>query len=220
LDQELAVVFDNMQGQPIDHKKLRADEDAWIAALHRDCSDMACIDERYRTRLQVLRDESLRIASPATYEEARPFVVPENLQTRAERSIGKPCVTRAGLVDASIPGFAPMPGFQPVLGAGFVVVVRQAGDRDFAFLLTSAENEGRCLVHDSVALPSNTAGGHFLQCSNQDPSMSGFGIRGPSPGSLVAFWIVGTKSLRFERVAMKVLGVEHSLRCHQPESAD
>ena len=220
LDQELAVVFDNMQGQPIDHKKLRTDEYAWIATLQRDCSDIACIEAHYRARLHVLQHESLQVASPASYEETRPFPVPADLLAMVADRIGKRCGSGAGLIDASIPGFHRENRFQPILGDGFVVVVRQGGSHKFAFLPTSAQNKPQCWVRDAAALPSGVSSSSFLQCSSDDPQTSGFGVRDLSHGNLIAFWAVRKGQATFARVPIKILGIEKSVRCSQPEGPD
>jgi len=222
LDQELAMVFNNMQGQPIDRNELRVEEDEWIAALHRDCTDVGCIESRYRARLRFLQDESLRIASPAAYEETRPFTVPAGLLKEAEERIGKPCDSVGGLVNVTISGFeVPSTRFQPILGSGYVVVVRQAGEHYFAFLFTRAHgSETACRIRDSVSLPPASSASQFVQCSNQDPPLSGFGVRGPSQKDLLAFWIVNRDQLRFERVPINTMGLERAIQCHQPEGAD
>jgi hypothetical protein len=222
LDQELAMVFNNMQGQPIDRNELRVEEDEWLAALRRDCTDVGCIESRYRARLRFLQDESLRIASPAAYEETRPFAVPAGLLKEAEERIGKPCDSEDGLVNATISGFElPSTRFQPILGSGYVVVVRQGGGHYFAFLLTPApSSETACRIRDSVSLPPAISASQFVQCSNQDPPLSGFGVRAPSQKDLLAFWIVNRDQLRFERVPINTMGLERAIQCHQPEGAD
>jgi hypothetical protein len=211
-----------MQGQPIDRSELRAEEDKWIAALHRDCTDIGCIQSRYRARLRFLQDESLRIASPAAYEETRPFTVPAGLSKEAEERIGKLCDSEDGLVNATISGFElPSTRFQPILESGYVVVVRQAGGHYFAFLLSPARSsETACRIRDSVSLPPAISAIQFVQCSNPDPPLGGFGVRGPSQKDLLAFWIVKRDQLRFERVPINTMGLERAIQCHQPEGAD
>lgn len=69
-------MFNNMRGQPIDQKKLQSDENVWITRMMRTCADATCIQSSYEMRLSELRDQSLRAASPAAYEETRSFPVP------------------------------------------------------------------------------------------------------------------------------------------------
>jgi uncharacterized protein len=220
LDRELALLFSNMQGQPIDHKQLRAGEDAWLAALHRDCQDVACIESRYQGQLLVLRDTSLRVASPAAYEETRPFPAPDSIRLQAEKSVGKPCITRAGLVDTSISGFQPAASFLPIFGPGYVVVVRQSSGHLFAFLISAPLNGEGCLVSDEISLPPTVQGSSFLQCSNQDPAIAGFGIHSTSNNDLLALWTVEGIQLHFRRIPTHVVGIEKTIRCRQPEGAD
>ena len=219
LDRELALVFNNMQGQPVDHKHLHASEDAWLAAMHRDCQDATCVESRYMARLRALRDVSLQVASPAAYEETRPFPAPDSIRLKAEESVGKPCTTRAGLVDASIPGFQLATSFLPVFGTGYVIVVRQSSGHLFAFLISSASSSEGCLVRDEIALPPILRASRFLQCSNAEPPLTGFGIR-DEMSALIAFWTIDATELGLQRVPTRVMGIETTIRCRQPESAD
>lgn len=221
LDRELSLVFNNMQGQPLDRKALRAEEDAWLAALHRDCSDIPCIEQRYKARLRMLRDISLRAASPATYDQTRPFAVPDAVHLEAEAALRRSCTTRAGLTEASILGFGqPATAFPPVFGDGFVVVVREIRSSRFAFLLASTSTADQCLVLDEVALPANVKPSRFLQCSNIDPPLSGFGVRSESTNRLLAFWTASGEPPHIERVPIEVMGIAKSIRCHQPEGPE
>lgn len=220
LDRELANVFQNMRGQPLDQKKLRSDEDAWLAALHHDCQDAACIQQRYEARLAQLRVQSLQAASPAAYAETRPFAVPAALLAEAQALVGTPCSYQKNVVGPVIPGFATAARFLPVILAGGVTVVRQKDGRRFAFLTFSAPGSGSCEIRDVAALPASAVGDRFLQCSVADPALSGFGVRNGTTHALDGFWSVDPDTHKMERVAMGVLGIEKAVKCRQPESGE
>jgi uncharacterized protein YecT (DUF1311 family) len=208
LDRELVDVFNNMRGQPIDQKKLRLDENAWLAAMQRDCADAACVESRYEARIAELKDQSLRAASPAAYEETRPFPAPASLMAEAKALIGKAC---------EYPGFTKPARFLPVILAGGTTVVRERAGVRFAFLQVSAPS---CEIRDVVALPATAVGDRFLQCSVIDPAMTGFGVRNAQTHGLDGFWAVDGDTHKIERVAMGVLGIEKAVKCQQPESGE
>jgi uncharacterized protein YecT (DUF1311 family) len=220
LDRQLAAVFNNMRGQPLDQKKLRLDEEAWIRSLQRDCNDGACIQRKYEERLAELRDQSLRVASPAEYAETRPFPVPAALMAQARDLVGKACSYQPNLVGPVIPGFAAAPRFLPVILAGGVTVVRAKDGVRFAFLTYSQPGGSDCEIRDVVALPESAVGDRFLQCSVSDPALSGFGIRNTKTSALDAFWSVDPETRKIDRVAMGVLGIERAVKCRQPETGE
>ena len=218
LDRELAMVFNNMRGQPIDQKKLRSDEDAWLASLQRDCSDEACIQKKYEQRLAALRDQSLQVASPAQYAETRPFPAPAALWEQAHALVGKPCSYQPNIVGPVIAGFEAAPHFLPVILAAGVTVVRQKEGVLFAFLISPGAS--KCEVEDVVTLPASTSSGRFLQCSVPDPPLTGFGIRNAKTHGLDAFWSVNPDTHKMDRVAMGVLSIEKAIKCQQPETGE
>jgi hypothetical protein len=220
LDRELANVFNNMRGQPLDQKKLRSEEDAWLRALQRDCQDVACIESRYQARLAELRDESLQVASPAVYAETRPFPAPAKLLAQAQALVGTPCSYPKNVAGPVIPGFAPVARFLPVILAGGVTVVREKEGTRFAFLVFSAPGGSSCEIRDVVALPASAVGDRFLQCSVEDPALSGFGVRNLTTHGLDGFWSVDAESHKIARVAMGVLGIEKAVKCRQPETGE
>jgi hypothetical protein len=220
LDRELANVFNNMRGQPIDQKKLRADEDAWLKNLLHDCTDQACVKSRYVARLSELRDQSLRAASPAAYEETRPFPAPPALMAEAQALVGKACSYRPNVAGPVIPGFQIAPGFLPVISTIGVTVVREKDGTRFAFLVVSTPGASDCKINDVVALPASATGSTFLQCSVEDPALNGFGVRNVKTHQLYGFWSLDADTRKFERVAMGVLGIEKAVRCQQPETAE
>ncbi len=220
LDRELALVFDNMRGQPMDQKKLRADEDAWLATLKRDCSDSACIQKRYESRIAELKDQSLHAASPAAYEETRPFPAPAELMREAQLLIGKTCLYQANVAGPVVPGFGRAARFLPVISSGGVTVVGEKGGWRFAFLTFSIAGSSGCEIRDVVALPQSAVGDRFLQCSANEPAMTGFGVRNPGTHGLDGFWSVDPDGHKLQRIAMGVLGIEKSVKCQQPESGE
>lgn len=220
LDRELALVFNNMRGQPLDQKKLRADEDAWLAALKRDCSDSACIQKRYEDRIAELKDQSLRAASPAAYEETRPFPAPAKLMQEAQSLMGKACSYQADVAGPVIPGFSRAARFLPVISSGGVTVVDEKGGWRFAFLTLSVPGSSVCEIRDVVALPQSAVGDRFLQCSVNDPALAGFGVRNQETHALDGFWAINPETHKIERVAMGVLGIQKSVKCQQPESGE
>ena len=181
----------------------------------RDCQDAVCIESKYEQRITQLRDQSLRAASPAVYDETRPFPVPAELLEQARALIGKSCTYQPDVVGPVIPGFKPAPRFLPVILAGGVTVVREKGLARFAFLVSS-----NCAIRDVAALPAAATGEQFLQCSVTDPPMTGFGVRNPKTHALEGFWAVDADTQKFRRIAIGVLGIQKAVRCQQPESAE
>jgi hypothetical protein len=216
LDRQLATVFNNMRGQPLDQKKLRRDEDAWLASLQRECTDEPCIQHKYEQRIADLKDQSLQVASPAAYAETRPFPVPAPLLAEAQALVGKACTPQPNIVGAAVPGFHAVPHFLPVILAGGVTVVREKDGTRFAFLIGPAT----CEIRDVVALPASAVGARFLQCFVTDPLLTGFGVRNAQTHGLDAFWSVDPETHKIDRVAMGVLGIEKSVKCQQPETAE
>lgn len=220
LDRQLATVFNNMRGQPLDQKKLRADEDAWLAGMQRDCSDAACIQSRYQARIQELRDRSLRAASPAAYAETRPFAAPASLMARAQALVGHACSYQPNVAGPIIPAFAQSPGYLPVILPHSTAVVREKDGTRFVFLVVSPPGSSACEIRDVVALPASASGDRFLQCSNNDPQLRGFGVRNAKTHALDAFWSVDGETHQIQRVAIGVLAIEKTVKCQQPETGE
>ncbi len=217
LDRELATVFGNMQGQPLDQKKLQADEHAWLSALLRDCKDETCIEARYKGRLAELRDQSLKAASPAVYEETRPFPAPAAALAQAQALVGKACSYQPALVGAVIPGFSPAARFLDIISAAGTATVREKDGARFVFLIAPGPS---CQILDVVTLPASAVGDRFLQCSVPDPALNGFGVRDAKTHTLDGFWAINPQTQKLDRVAMAVLGIEKSIRCQQPEHGE
>jgi hypothetical protein len=209
-----------MRGQPLDQKKLRSDEDAWLTSVQRDCKDAACVQRKYEERLAELRDQSLRVASPAAYEETRPFPAPAALMAEARALVGAACSYRQNVVGPVIPGFDPAPRFLPVILAGGVAIVREKEGARFAFLTFSPPGGKDCEIRDAASLPASASAGTFLECSSADPPLTGFGVRNVKTHGLDAFWSINAETRRIERVPMGVLGIDKAVRCRQPESGE
>jgi hypothetical protein len=219
LDRQLAMLFNNMQGQPLDQTKLRHDEDRWLGALQRDCSEAACVQTRYEKRIATLKEESLTVASPAAYEQTRPFPAPEPLWKAARAMLGRSCTYAANVAGPMIPEFTRPVRFLPVILSGGVTVVAERHGVRFAFLTMTADN-GACEIEDVVALPASTVPDRFLQCSNIDPQISGFGVRNLVTHRLDAFWEVSAEQHKLIRIPMGVLAIEKSVRCQTPETGE
>jgi len=220
LDRQLATVFNNMRGQPLDQTKLQSDENAWLASMRRDCTDEACVQRKYEERLAALRDQSLRVASPAVYEETRPFPAPAAAMAQAQALVGKPCAYRENVAGPIVPGFEGASRFLPVTLAGGVIVVREKDGARFAFLTFSPPGQSGCEIRDVVALPQSASGDRFLQCSSLDPQLSGFGVRNATTHALDAFWSVDGETHKINRVPMGVLGIAKAVKCQQPETGE
>lgn len=219
LDRELATVFDNMKGQPgIDQKVLRTNEDRWLAALRRECADVACIKAQYEERLAMLKFMSANQASPAAAGETRPFVAPASVWSDAQSRIGRPCA-RVFADGSPFDGYSTAKGAGPVTLNGAYVVVRERAGASLAFLLAVPGNDlSKCRVADAVALP---AGATLLSCTVPDPQSAtplsaGVGVR--AKGKMRAYWSVEAGKL--EREPLSVLGWKDKLRCREPETAE
>jgi len=219
LDSELSKIYGNMRGQPgIDLKALAKEENAWMHTVRDKCADAACLEKAYTGRIAVLKDKSLHAASPAAYDETRPFSSPPALLAEAQAYIGKSCNGIWSSRPGWMPGFTAPKGFQTVTAmSGMVFVSEKQGTR-FAFLTRTGDQS--CTFADVVVLPSAAQANAFLQCSYGDPPniSSGIGMRKAGVKKLVAYWEIGGGKLT--RQPLGVLGVEDSVRCQEPETGD
>ena len=167
-----------------------------------------------------LKDQSLRVASPAAYDETRPFPAPAALLAEAQAAVGKACSYQPNVTGPVIPGFTPAARFLPVILQNGVTVVREKDGVRFAFLAVTPSDGGACKILDVVTLPESAVGDRFLQCSVIDPPMNGFGVRNAKTHGLDGFWTVDSETHKLERVAMGALGIEKSVKCRQPESGE
>lgn len=215
LDRELANVFNNTVHQGgIDGKKLRREEEVWVAHVRDACVDVRCVGDAYEDRLETLRDQSLRAASLAVYEATRPFKVSDKSIRAARARIGSTC-SRSG----DIPGFDSVAGFLPILFNGYVVYARRIEEDRFAFLV-KLDALSTCVVSDVVSLPSASAANSFLSCGGPDVPSPGVGLRSVGNRALLAYWFVDLASGKFQRQPMDVLDADRSTRCREPENGE
>lgn len=225
LDRQLAGVFDNTRYQAgVDAKALRRDEEVWLKDVRDACADAECLRRAYSRRIEVLRDQSRKAASPAAYEETQPFPIPESLWAEARGLIGKPC---DGVRDDRAPasgGFRPIPGFLPIVVNGGVVYPRAKGPSKFAFLATTQDTPSfACRIEDVVVLPGPSLADAFLECDMNQPgytSFPGIGMRLGGRRKLVGYWTIDVRSKRLIREPISVLAAESSVRCHEPETGE
>ena len=221
LDAELSTVYANMRGQPsIDAMALAKDETGWMHTVRDRCADAPCIEKAYTARIAVLKDKSLRAASPAAYEETQAFPAPPALLAEAQAYIGKSCNGIWSGKPGFMPGFDTPKGFLPVIAMSGMVFVREKQGTRFAFLAKTGEQS--CRFADVVVLPSAAQANAFLQCSYGDPPdiSSGIGMRKAGVKKPVAYWEIDGTNGKLLRQPLGVLGVEDTVRCQQPESGE
>ena len=220
LDAELTNVYGNMRGQPsTDKKALAKDENDWMHVVRDKCADAKCLESAYTARIASLKDQSLRAASPAAYDETKPFPAPPALLAEAVSYIGKSCNGIWGGQSGFMPGFTTPASFQlPITGNSGTVYAREKQGTRFAFL--AKVGEGTCRFLDVAVLPSAAQANALLQCSYGDlPNMSsGIGMRKAGVKKLVGYWEIDDGKL--VRQPLGVLGVENSVRCQEPETGD
>jgi uncharacterized protein YecT (DUF1311 family) len=212
LDAKLARDFDNTKFQGgIAAKALRAEEDAWLRNVRDACADAACLKSAYEARDAALLDESERAASPAAYDETRPFPVDPARLADARSLVGKSCTTVSG----GLPGYATPKGFLNVLLNGDVVLPMEKGGARFAFLIAGQASQA-CKIIDVVALPDAAHADSFLACSIVDMDSYGFGMRLAGHKEVVGYWTV--MDGRLMRQPIGVLG--GNMHCQEPESGE
>lgn len=215
LDAELNELYTGMRGQPaFDSKSFEQEEIDWLHRVRDRCADIDCIARAYTDRIAVLKDRSERAASPAAYEETRPFPAPAAVLAEARAYIGKPCdryeSDERGFV---LPGFHKPKGFFETRSPSLALFVREKNDTRFIFL-AKYEN-GACRFSDLTVLPSEAQANEFLDCSyGEAPDISeGVGIRRMSANRLMAYWEVNKVNGKLVRQPLGVLGVEDTIRC-------
>lgn len=215
LDRELADVFNDTAHQGgIDGRKLRREEQAWIADVRDLCTSATCVTAAYENRLETLRDQSLRAASPATYSETQPFSVAAASLREAQALVGHPCSD-----NGDVAGFKSIHGFMPIIFNGYAARAGAMGSDRFAFLL-KFDNPSTCSVSDAVALPPAAVANAFLSCGGADVPSPGVGLRLAGNPALVAYWFVDITSGKFQRQPLGVLAAERSVHCREPESGE
>ncbi|HXM00587.1 MAG TPA: hypothetical protein VN932_11700 [Rhizomicrobium sp.] len=216
LDAKLAKDFDNTKFQGgIDAKALRAEEDAWLKNVRNACADAACLKSTYEARDTALLDESERAASPARYDETRPFPTDPARLADARSLIGKSCANMLGDGGWKLPGYATPKGFLSVLLNGDVVLPLEKGGARFAFLIEGQASPS-CKIADVVALPDAAHADAFLACSIADMDSYGFGMRLAGHKDVVGYWTV--MDGRLMRQPIGVLG--GNMHCQEPENGE
>ncbi len=215
LDAELNELYTSMRGQPVfDSKLFEQEEVDWLHQVRDRCADADCIARVYTGRIAMLKDGSKHAASPAAYEETRPFPAPAAVLAEARAYIGKPCdryeSDERGFV---LPGFHKPKGFFETRSPSVSLFVREKNDTRFVFL-AKYENGG-CRFSDFTVLPSAAQANEFLNCSyGEAPDISeGVGIRRMSLNRLMAYWEVDKANGKLVRQPLGVLGIEDTIRC-------
>jgi len=223
MDRKLADDFNNTKYQAgIDAKTLQSSEDDWLRGVRNPCTDVACLRQAYAARDAAILDQSLRAASPAAYAETKPFPVEPAAWAEARSYLGKPCEHGEDLPVAA--GYAPIPGYLPVIGPDSVVVARAKGAAAFAFLLDT-HNSG-CRIADVVTLPPRQQADSLLQCrvpadqGSSAPQSTGFGIRRSGQSKPIAYWEVRGEDVKLLRQPLDLLGWSQAIRCTQPETGE
>ena len=215
-DSKLADDFNAMRGQGgIDAKKLQAGEDVWLRDVRGRCTDAACLAQAYGARDAVLLEMSAHAASPAAYDETRPFAVSAALWAAAKAQIGHSCAGAIANPAKVFPGFERIKIWLPVLSKGRFVMALQRGGTRFAFLLEEPD-PGHCRIADVVTLPAPRPREAFLQCHMPDADAYGFGMRQDGNAKAVGFWSMEPGKIVREPVS--VLGGK--LICQQPETGE
>jgi hypothetical protein len=218
LDAKLAADFDNTRFQGgIDGKALRAQEDSWLKTVRNTCATVACLKAAYLARDAALLDESLRAASPAAYDETRPFPADPARLAEAKALVGKSCTKMFSDRASVFPGYATPKGFQNALvKGGFVTPLEKDGARFGFLILYQGEVIKSCSIADVVVLPDAAHANAFLQCDMGDPGTYGFGMRLAGHKEVVGYWTQENGKLM--RQPIGVLGGK--IVCHEMESGE
>lgn len=216
LDRKLAADYQATFYQGgIDSKALQADENHWLRSVRNRCTTVACIAAAYQARDAAILDLSLRAASPAAYDDTRPYPAPPAALAAATRLVGSTC---GGAPASALPGTSQIAGFLPIVGQNSFIAPVAIQGTEFAFLLTYPAGEPqRCTVRGFVALPQPVQGESFMQCSLSDDS-HGFGLR-TSKGETIAYWSIPDSNDTLTREPVHVIG-EQYLTCEEPESGE
>jgi uncharacterized protein YecT (DUF1311 family) len=224
LDRKLASDFNNARYQGgSDGKALEAEEAAWLRDMRNRCADADCIRKAYEERDAKVLDESLHAASPAAYEETRPFAAPAATLAAARALVGRPCADHSEDLPPGA-GFVAKNVYQPVISAGTVVLPRTKDGAWFAFLLDTRNNA--CRIADVVALPGPKEADAFLACyvppddGTANYQSSGFGMRRSGHKALAGYWEVDSKAATMTRQPLGVLGWDGKIKCNYPETGE
>jgi uncharacterized protein len=221
LDRELADTFNALKGQPgTDAVALQKEEMHWLASERNKCSSNDCIAQAYTSRIAALRDRSLHAASPAAYDETRPFPISPATWKQAQSLVGTSChrdssgaLTLAGFIRDLV-----MP-LQVVFPQGSVVVVKKDMDR-LAFYIDTGKDGKSCTIKDVIALPRKGPADKLLFCSISEQESSGIGVRLQGQKHVAGYWQVILPDGKLERQPLGVLGAAGSLDCSEPETGE
>ena len=222
-DRSLGETFNTVLNQGgVDAAALRADEAHWLRDVRNACADPACLARVYVQREAALRQKSQRAASPAAFDETRPFPAPAAVLARARARIGTSCAPKPGVgPGGDIPGFSRPRGFLPVIFNGGSVEPVQQDRVRFAFMLaTPGPDLSRCRVADVVVLPPPKPREAFLQCRIDAADSYGFGMRQEGRSAVVAYWSIDRDQKVLRREPVGVLGGPGAVRCQEPETGD
>jgi hypothetical protein len=215
-DAKLANDFNNARGQAgLDARQMQNDEDKWLREVRGKCADAGCLAKTYAARDAAILKMSQRAASPAAYDETRPFPVSTDLWTAAQGLIGRSCLRATADPRKAFPGFDSIKIWLPVLSKGRFVLALQRGGTRFVFLLEEPD-AGHCRIADVVTLPAPRPREAFLQCSLPSAEAYGFGIRQNGQAKPVGFWSM--EPAKLVREPLDVLGGK--VICHQPETGE
>ena len=216
LDRKLASDYESTVHQGnIDGKKLQLEEGRWLRETRNACTTEACLKSAYRAQDEAILDMSLRAASPAAYDDSRPFLAPVPALSAARALIGTSC---DGGPSQPLAGTSSIKGFHPVIAREGYVVPLSVSGYPFAFWLVRSESTpSQCIVREVAALPPPGAGTRFMQCHLSDVS-HGFAVRS-STGSTLAYWSIADGPVALRREPIHVIG-EQDLHCQAPETGE
>jgi hypothetical protein len=146
LDRKLAVDFEATVHQAnIDGKQLQAEELQWLRDIRNQCATESCLEEAYLTRDAAILDRSLRAASPAVYEDTRPFPIPTSVLAAARMHVGTSCGAGPG---EPLPGTSIIENFHVIVTRGGYIVPAIVDGYPFAFWFAQSGPTTSCTVRD------------------------------------------------------------------------
>jgi len=216
LDKKLASDYEATLHQGgIDAKTLQSDEEQWLRNIRNRCATVRCLTEVYEARDDAILATSLKAASPAAYEDTRPFAASPAALSAARALIGTAC---DGAPVQPLPRTTQIDHFRVITARGAYIVPLNMAGEPFAFLLIASETTpSECTVRDVVALPPLAGGNRFLQCHLGEDS-HGFAMRS-SAGTTLAYWSIREDLKGLQREPIHVLG-EQDLHCQEPETGE
>jgi len=224
-DRDLAEIYLSVSNQGgIDPKALRKEEDRWLSDVRNRCTNPACLRDAYAARKQQLLEQSARAASPAAWEETRPFPVQPALWSEVTTLVGTACARPYTDHNVFLRGFDTPQGFPAfmIIRNGVTVAPAEKNGSRFAFLIKDGDNT--CTIVDVVVLPSTKEATRFLQCKTESETLtsSGFGVRRAGEKRPAAYWSVDDEpsgKSRINRIPLDVLGLigDNDVVCSEAE---